>query len=104
MENTNDRNRSGRFFEEYEISATITGVKKHLIYLPKVILDYLCCGYKINVEVFEKYCDDTAEQYLSLYGFNQMSPILHKELCHRVDFIKEAFLSRGQQSEEASES
>lgn len=101
--NTNDGNTSRRFFEEYEISAAITGVDKTLIYRLKIILDTLCCGYKINTEAFEIYCQETAALYIQLYGFYPMSPTLHKILRHGAEVIEEAILPIGQLSEEAAE-
>lgn len=101
--NTNDGNSSRRFFEEYDISAAITGIDKNLLYRLKIILDTLCCGFKINIVEFEKYCQETAQLYVSLYGFYPMSPTMHKVLCHGADAIKEAILPIGQLSEEAAE-
>ncbi|RVE44545.1 hypothetical protein evm_010791 [Chilo suppressalis] len=104
--NTNDGNTSRRFFEEYEISAEITGINRDLIYRLKVILDTLCSGLKINIErfeKFEKYCQKTAELYVSLYRFYPMSPTLHKVLRHGAAVIKESILPIGQLSEEAAE-
>lgn len=47
FEITNDGNISRQFLEECEIPAIITGVNKNLIHWLKVILDILCCIYKI---------------------------------------------------------
>lgn len=101
--NTNDGNTSRRFFENHELSSEITGIDKNLIYRLKVILDTLCCGYKIDVEGFDRYCDETAQLYVSLYNFYPMSPTLHKVLRHGAEVIKEAILPIGQLSEEAAE-
>lgn len=101
--NTNDGNTSRRFFDDFEISAAITGIDMNLIYRLKVILDTLCCGYKINADKFHEYCNETAELYVSLYNFYPMSPTLHKVLCHGAEVIKEAILPIGQLSEEAAE-
>lgn len=67
--NSNDENSSRRFFEEYEVSAEITRVDKHLIYRLKVILDYICCDLNMNVQDLEKYCQETAELYEALCSF-----------------------------------
>jgi len=101
--NTNDGNTSRRFFENYEISAAITGIDKDLIYRMKIILDTLCCGLTINTEAFENYCQETAELYVALYDFYPMSPTLHKILRHGAEVIKNAILPIGQLSEEAAE-
>lgn len=98
--NTNDGNTSRRFFEEYDISAAITGVDKDLIYRLKVILDTLCSGLVINTESFKKYCQKTAELYVSLYSFYPMSATLHKILPHGAEVIEEAILTIGQLSKE----
>ena len=45
--NRKDGNTSRRFFENYELCASITGLDKNLIYRLKVILDTFCCGYNI---------------------------------------------------------
>lgn len=63
----------------------------------------MCCGYKIDIEAFEKYCNETAEMYVTLYGFYPMSPTLHKVLRHGAEVIKHALLPIGQISEEAAE-
>lgn len=101
--NTNDGNTSRRFFENYQLSAEITGIDKEIIYRLKVILDTMCCGYKIDVDAFQKYCDETAEMYVALYRFYPMSPTLHKVLRHGAEVIKHAILPIGQLSEEAAE-
>lgn len=84
-------------------TAEITKIDKELIYRLKVILDTMCCEYKINVEAFQRYCDETAEMYVALYGFYPMSPTLHKVLLHGAEVIKHAILPIGQLSEEAAE-
>ncbi|PZC78080.1 hypothetical protein B5X24_HaOG202615 [Helicoverpa armigera] len=101
--NTNDGNTSRRFFENFEVSAIITGIDVSLIYRLKVILDTLCCGLKINCEMFERYCQETAKLYVSLYKFYPMSPTLHKVLRHGASVVREAILPIGQLSEEAAE-
>lgn len=101
--NTNDGNTSRRFFENYELSAEITGIDKNLIFRLKIILDTLCSGLKINTEAFESYCAETAEIYVSLYGFYPMTPTLHKILRHGAEVIEKAILPIGQLSEEAAE-
>lgn len=69
--NTSDGNVSTQLFENFEISAAITGIDLNWIYRLKVILDTLCCGFQINVEAFERYCQETAKLYVPLYKFSQ---------------------------------
>jgi hypothetical protein len=104
--NTNDGNTSRRFFENYEVSADIIKIDKGLIYRLRTILDTMCCGYKINVESFQKYSDGYTIGYIwyiLLYGFYPMSPILHKVLRHGAEVIQHAILPIGQLSEEVAE-
>nr|XP_022901971.1 uncharacterized protein LOC111414763 [Onthophagus taurus] len=101
--NTNDGNTSRRFFENYEIAASITGIDKNLIYRLKIILDTLCSGYNINIKRFQDYAQETAKLYVKLYNFYPMSPTLHKVLRHGAEVIKEVILPIGQLSEEAAE-
>ena len=101
--NTNDGNTSRRFFNDYEISASITGVNINIIYRFKIILEVLSSGYNINIHEFKKYCRETEELYVELYSWYPMSPTVHKILRHGSDVILNALLSIGQLSEEAAE-
>ena len=60
-DNTNDGNRSRRFFADLELAGAITGIDVNLIYRFKVILEVISSGHKINTGKYSKYATDTAE-------------------------------------------
>lgn len=101
--NTNDGNTSRRFFSNINLAATITGVDIELIQRFKIILEVLSSGLDIIVENFAIYTMDTAKYYVQLYGWQPMSPTVHKILIHAPNIISHALLPIGQLSEEAAE-
>ena len=101
--NTNDGNKSRRFFENAEISAQITGIDLNLILRFRVILEVLTSGFKVNVERFTRYADETANLYVHLYPWYPMTTTIHKILIHGGSVIKQSLLPIGQLSEEAAE-
>ncbi|CAH0689249.1 unnamed protein product [Chilo suppressalis] len=101
--NTNDGNTSRRFFNNIEISANITGIDKTLIERFAIILEVISSGYKINIEKFDSYCQDTAKMYVELYSWYPMTTTVHKILIHGPSVIRHAILPIGTLSEEAAE-
>lgn len=76
--NMNDGNTSRRFFEEYEISAAITGVDKTLIYRIKVILDTCVADIKSTRKLL-KYIVKKRLQYM----YSNMDSTLCPQPCTR---------------------
>lgn len=68
-----------------------------------IILRTLASGYKINIALFTKICDDTADLYVQLYPWYYMPPTVHKVLLHGAAIIKSFIIPIGHLSEEAVE-
>lgn len=101
---TNDGNTARKFFREYALSSSITGLNEDFLKHLHTILTTLSCGYAINTEAFAEYSKATAEQYVELYPWYNMPSSLHRILIHGPDIIKAATLPIGLFSEEALES
>lgn len=101
---TNDGNTARRFFENYKISATITGLNENLIYRFYIILQTITCGFAIDTAKFREYTLDTAREYVRLYDWYYMPTSVHKLLIHGPEIVRSALLPIGQMSEEAQES
>lgn len=100
---SNDGNTARRFFANSEMSSTITGIKKELIERFSTILQVISSGIEINYELFDKYAMETAQLFISNYGWFNMPVSVHKILVHGSDIIKFALVPIGQLSEEAQE-
>lgn len=101
---TNDGNTARRFFENYNISAGITGIDEDLIYRFYIILQTISCGYDIDIDSFQNYALQTAKKYADLYNWYYMPTTVHKILIHGSEIIRNSLLPIGQMSEEAQES
>lgn len=101
---SNDGNTARRFFQNSDISASITGVDKDIIHRFHVILQSLSCGYKVNVQKFQKYGEETARKFVELFPWYCMPTTVHKILIHGHQIIDFLMLPIGQMSEEAQES
>lgn len=92
------------FFQNYEVSASITGIDKDLIQRFHTILQALLCGFEIIIDEFEKYALETARKFVALYPWYYMPTTVHKILIHGSKIIESSLLPIGQMSEEAQES
>ncbi|CAH0560538.1 unnamed protein product [Brassicogethes aeneus] len=101
--NTNDGNNARRFFEDPELTASITKVDVELIRRFATILKALASGREINGDMFEAYAMETAELFVSLYNWFYMPSSVHKILIHGRKFIEHFYVPIGQLSEEAQE-
>lgn len=101
---TNDGNTARRFFQNSDVSASLTGIDEDLIKRFHVILQIISCGFEINVDEFEKYAVETARRYVLLYPWYYMPTTVHKLLIHGPKIIGVSMLPIGQMSEEAQES
>ena len=63
---SNNGNTAGRFFQDSELTSSITGVDKVLIEKFGIILQGMTCGKRIDFIKFEEYCEETAKLYASL--------------------------------------
>ena len=103
---TNDGNTARRFFLNYTISSSITGVNENLIERFHVILRVtsISCGLEVDVQKFQ-YCSvGTARLFVNLYPWFYMPTSVHKILIHGQVIIESALLPIGQMSEAAQES
>ena len=64
---SNTGNVASRFFENYSLAASITGLDPQLLAQFRIILITISCGYAINIPEFRKFVQNTAERYVSLY-------------------------------------
>lgn len=101
---SNDGNTARSFFENSEISASITGIDEELIKRFHVVLQVISCGFEINIPKFRKYTEDTARKFVELYSWYFMPTTVHKILIHGHGIVKSSLLPIGQMSEEAQES
>lgn len=102
--NTNDGNVARKFFQNSQLSATITGIDQTLIQKLYIILQTISSGFKIDTSKFKSFCLNTAELYVTLYPWYPMTTTLHKILIHGDEIISNCLLPIGQLSEEAQES
>lgn len=100
---SNDGNTARRFFRDPELTAKITGVDKNLVKRFGIILQTLSCGRDINISEFKSYCLETAELYVSLYGWYKMPATVHKILIHSADMIQRFNIAIASFSEECEE-
>lgn len=101
---TNDGNTARRFFRVPETAARITGIDVKLIRRFTVILQTLLLGYKLNSEKFDTYAKETANLFITNYGWYYMPASVHKIFIHGAEIVESAMLPIGQLSEEAQES
>lgn len=102
--NSNDGNVARKFFQNSQMSSSITGIDETLIKKFYFILQTLSCGFKVDEKKFKKFCLDTAELYVNLYLWHPMTTTVHKILIHGYEIISNFLLPIGQLSEEAQES
>ena len=85
--NTNNGNTARRFFRQPQLTSSITGVDKGISSRFHIILTTLSCGYNVNVEAFEAYTKQNAEEFVKLYPWFFMPNSVHKVLVHGADII-----------------
>lgn len=91
----NDGNTARRFFSNQKKASEIIGIEECLIRRFAVILQAIASGQQINADLFDTYARETAEMFVSKYGWYYMPTTVHKVLIHGKDV--------GQLSEEAQE-
>lgn len=101
--NSNDGNTARKFFKNPLLVSQITGINQELVEKFANILSIISCGHYINEEKFKKYCFETAQMAISLYGWYKISASVHKLLIHGADIIKSLPLPVGQLSEDVIE-
>lgn len=101
--NTNDGNTARKFFRNYSKVAEITGIKEEFIKRLYVILQTVGSKHYINVDLFRKYCLDTARLYIDSYQWYPMPSSCHALLIHGPAVIDAFSIPIGLLSEEAQE-
>lgn len=102
--NTNDGNTSRRFFDNPEVTSSITQVDKEIIKRLQVILNALSSKESINANKFDEYAKRTSDLLQEKYSHKLLTPTLHKVLAHGGQIIRHQTLPIGELSEEAQES
>ncbi|MBY0580758.1 MAG: hypothetical protein K2P53_03655, partial [Rickettsiales bacterium] len=100
---SNDGNTARRFFQQYEVSASIMNIDVDLMKRLHIILATISSGYEINSSKFKTFCLETASLYVFLYPWYPMTQTLHKILIHGYEVIELFTLPLGMFSEEAQE-
>lgn len=101
---SNDGNTARRFFENTEMSSSITGVDNEIINRFKIVLLTISSGYNIDLMKFNNYCILTAQKFVDKYPWYYMPTSVHKILIHGTQIIKAlSILPIGQFSEESQE-
>lgn len=99
----NDGNTARRFFENSEMSASITGINIEVIERFHIILQAISSGFEIDVPQFHEYRIDTARRFVALSPWYPMPTMVHKILIHGAAIADSFELPIGQMSEEAQE-
>ena len=82
MGNSNNGNTAQRFFENSETSDRILGIDHDLMRRFDMILQVISSGFNVKINSLKKYCNETAEKFVSLYPWYPMSTTIHKVLMH----------------------
>ena len=85
------------------ITSEILGVPEKLVENLGTIWGAMACGFAIDLEPFEKICQETKSIYFESVGWYSMPPTLHKILEHGRQIIAECPVPFGLTNEEASE-
>lgn len=100
---TNDGNTARRFFGDSETTSHITGLNEELLRMVNIILLALNSKHKINAVKFGAYADKISNLLVTLYPWKDMTPTVHKVLCHGQVIIQSNILPLGELTEEAQE-
>lgn len=101
--NTNDGNTARRFFRDFETTSMITGIDKELLRKINIILMAVNSKHKVNPSKFGIYAEEITKLLVSLYAWKEMTPTVHKVLCHGKVIIESNILPLGELTEEAQE-
>lgn len=102
--NSNSGNVSRTAFSKPEKLSKILEVDEQLIKNVRIILIALSCQLPLNIELFDKFCKETAHHYVKLYKWFPLPPSIHKALIHSRDILLANDLTVGVLAEDASES
>lgn len=100
---TNDGNTARRFFRDYETTSQITGINMELLRRVNIILMAVNSKQNINGSKFGVYAEEISKLLVTLYPWKDMTPTVHKVLCHGKIIIESNILPLGELTEEAQE-
>lgn len=100
---SNDGNTARKFFQNFVVSAEITGLNQNIIYRFYIILQVIASGITIKINEFRAYCLETAKEFVFLYPWYKMPATMHKILLHGWEIVQYCPVPIGQFSEEAQE-
>lgn len=101
---TNDGNTARRFFKHFETTSEITGISMDLLQKVNIILMAINSKHKVNATKFGEYSTKVSKLLLELYPWKEMTPTVHKILCHGKVIIEHNILPLGELTEEPQES
>lgn len=100
---SNDGNTARRFFENPELTSSITGIDINILKRFKIILATINSKKQINVDKFEMFAYETKELLNTMYPWKSMTPTIHRVLAHGKEIIENSMLPLGELTEEAQE-
>lgn len=100
---TNDGNTARRFFRDFETTSKITGIDKELLRKINIILMAVNSKHNVNASKFGVYAEEITQLLVSLYAWKEMTPTVHKVLCHGKVIVEYNILPLGELTEEAQE-
>ena len=89
---TNDENTARRFFKNFTISSSITGVNENLIERFHVTFQVISCSFEVDVQKFQYFSIETARLFINLYPWFYMLTSVHKILINSQAIIESALL------------
>ena len=100
---SNDGNTARRFFENPELTSSITGIDLNILKRFKIILAAINSKKQINADKFKIFAYETKELLNITYPWKSMTPTIHKVLAHGKEIIENSILPLGELTEEAQE-
>ncbi|GBO99794.1 hypothetical protein EVAR_69254_1 [Eumeta japonica] len=100
---SNDGNTARRFFENPDMTSSITGIDINILKRFKIILAVINSKKQINGDKFKKFASETQDLLSTIYPWKLMTPTLHRVLAHGKEIIANSMLGLGELTEEAQE-
>jgi hypothetical protein len=100
---SNTGNVARRFFENPKTTSEIAGLDEKLLFRFSDILQTIAYGFATHTVNFDIHARETAEYYVSLYGWYKMPVTVHKIIVHGSAIIKNAMVPIGKLSKEPQE-
>lgn len=100
---TNTGNVGRVYFSHTDIASEVTGIDKGLVKRLYTVLQVISCKEEIDIDEFEKFCIETASEFVEKYKWYNMPPSVHKVLIHGCDVMRHLGAPNGWFSEEPQE-